>query len=84
MDVLYTDSSTYGMECLHACLDGKGKRGLTIYALAKLDNLAEFHGFVPLSSEMGQDTRTQSDVPVEIAFSEAVTAEFELRRLYVG
>ena len=65
-------------------LDGKGKRGLTIYVLAKLEDIAEFHGFVPLSSEMGKDTRTQSDVPVEIAFSEAVMTKFELRRFHIG
>jgi len=47
----------------------------TIYTFAELDDLPELHSLVLLGGEVGQDTRAEVDIFVEIAFSEPIPAE---------
>ena len=56
---------------------------LTVDAFAELDDFAQLHGFVLLRRKMGQDTRAECDVFVEVALSEAIAGELELGRLDV-
>ena len=52
----------------------------TVDTLAKFDDLPQRHRFTILRSKMGQDTGTKGDLLVQIALSEAISAEFELGR----
>ena len=55
-------------------------RRLTVHALAKLDNLSQRHGFPVLGGKVRQDTRSESDLLIQITFGEAISTEFEFRR----